>query len=73
MFPQNGYIFMRDLASCHNFKSNRTPPERKGMPILECPGNLLDMNPVEYTDEIGNQMQCKKKRCGSEYVKRGIV
>ena len=23
--------------------------------------------------EIGNQMSCKMKRCGSRYVKRGIV
>ena len=28
---------------------------------------------LEYDEEIGNQMLCKKKRCGSEYVKRGIV
>ena len=30
--------------------------------------------PLEYNEEeIGNQMLCKKKRCGNEYVKRGIV
>ena len=42
-------------------KSTRTFPERKGMPILEWPRNSLDMNPIEYNDEIGNQMPCKKK------------
>ena len=64
MFTQKGYIFMCDLTSCHNSKSYRTLPERKGMPILEWPENLLDMNPGEYTDKIGNQIQCKKTRCG---------
>ena len=43
------------------------------MPILEWPGNSLDINPIEYNDEIGNQMLCNKKRCGSESVKRGLV
>ena len=28
---------------------------------------------LEYNEEIGNQMPCKKKKCGSQYVKRGIV
>ena len=27
----------------------------------------------EYNEEIGNKMPCKKKRCGSQYVKRDIV
>ena len=73
MFPQKGYIFTHDLPPCHNSKSARTFKETKGMPILERPGNSLDMNPIEYNDEIGKKMLCKKKRCGSEYVKRGIV
>ena len=28
---------------------------------------------LEYNEEIGNQMTCKRKRCGSQFVKRGIV
>ena len=59
---------MQDLAPCHDSTSTRTYPERKGMPILELPGNSQDMNPKEYNDEIGNQMPCRKKKCGSEYV-----
>ena len=32
------------------------------MPILECPRNTLDMNHIEYNDEICNQMPCKKEK-----------
>ena len=64
---------MQDLAPCHDSKSTRTFSERKGMPILEWPGNSLDMSPIDYNDEIGNQCPVKKKRCGSEYVKHGIL
>ena len=36
------------------------------------------MNPIEIVwnvmkEEIGNQLLCKKKICGSEYMKHGIV
>ena len=36
------------------------------------------MNPIENVwdimkKEIANQMLCNKKRCGSKYVKHGIV
>ena len=61
MFPKKGYIFIHDLPPCHNSKSTRTFKESKGMPILEWSGNSLDMNPIEYNVEIGNQMLCKKK------------
>ena len=53
---------MQDLAPCHDSKSTRTFPERKGMPILERPGISLDMNPIEYNDEIGMQMSSKKEK-----------
>ena len=38
---------------------------------------LTNMNPIENVcnimkKEIGNQMLCKKKICGREYMKRGI-
>ena len=58
VFPQKGYIFMQHPEPCHDSKSTRTFPERKGMPILEWPGNSLDLNPIEYKGEIGNQMLC---------------
>ena len=35
VFSQKGYIFMQDPAPCHDSKSTRTFPERKGMPVLE--------------------------------------
>ena len=74
VFPQQGYIFMHDLVPCHNSKSTRTFPECKGISILEWPGNSLDMNPIETVwyimkKETSNQMTCKKKICGSRYVK----
>ena len=48
------------------------------IPVLERPGYLPDMNPIEgvwniLKKDIGNQKLCKKKICGREYVKGGIV
>ena len=78
VFPQKGYIFIRDPLTCHKFKSTRTFLECKEIPILECSGNLPDINTIRnlwniMKKEIGDQMPCKKKRCGSEYVKRGVM
>ena len=53
---------MQDIAPCHDSKSTTTFPERKRMSILECPGYSLDMNHIEYNDEIGSQMSCKKRK-----------
>ena len=66
VFLQKGYIFMHDLAPDHNSKSTRIFLDCKGIPILEWPGNLPDMNPIENVwnimkKEIGNQMSCKKE------------
>ena len=47
VFLQKGYIFMHDLAPCHTSKSTRIFLGCKGIPILEGPGNLPDMNPIE--------------------------
>ena len=57
---------MHDRELCHNSKSTRTFLECKGIPILECPGNSPDMNPIEniwniMKKEIGNQMLCQKE------------
>ena len=38
---------MHDLAPWHNYNSSRTFPECKGISVLERPGNLPDMNPIE--------------------------
>ena len=35
VFPKKGYIFIHDLAPCHNSKSTRTFQECKGIPVLE--------------------------------------
>ena len=57
---------MHDLASCHNSKKTRSFLECKGIPVLEWPSNLPDINPIENVSnimkkEIGNQMPCIKK------------
>ena len=76
--PQKGYIFMHDLAPCNNSYITRTFIEYKVIPVLEWPGYSPDMKPIEdvcntMKKEIGNQKLCKKKICGSKYVKCGIV
>ena len=78
LFPQKGCIFMNDLAAYHNTKSTRTFIECKEVPILDWSENSSDINPITNIwnimhKEIGNQMSCKNKICGSKYVKRGIV
>ena len=35
VFPQKGYIFIHDLATCHNAKIARSFLDFKGIPILE--------------------------------------
>ena len=35
VFPQKGYIFMHDLAPCHNSKRTRTFPECNGISIMK--------------------------------------
>ena len=35
VFPQKGYIFIHNIASCNNSKSARTFQECKGIPVLE--------------------------------------
>ena len=47
VYQQKGYIYMHDLAPCHNSKSSRTFIECKGIPVLEWPGILPDMNPIK--------------------------
>ena len=66
MFPQKGYIFKHDLAPCHNSKSARTFIECKRVPVLEWPGNSIDVNSIENVwnlmkKEVGDQMPCKKR------------
>ena len=76
--PQKRYIFMHDLAQCNNSNITRTFIEYKGLPVLEWSGYSPDMKTIEdvcntMKEEIGNQKLCKKKMCGSKYVKCGIV
>ena len=52
MFPHKKYIFVHGLALCHNTKSTRTFLECKGIPVLEWPGNLPDINPIENVSNI---------------------
>ena len=66
VFPQKGYIFIHDIAPCNNSKSTRTFKECKEIPILE----LLEYHSerLEYNEEIGHQMTCKRTRCGITFV-----
>ena len=66
MFQPNGYICMNYLVPRHNSKSSRTFLECKGISVLEWPGNLPDMNPIENVwntikKVIGNQLPCKRE------------
>ena len=56
VFAHKGYIFVHGLAPCHNTKITRTFLECKGLPILEWPGDLSDINPIE---NVSNIMQKK--------------
>ena len=77
VFPQKGFIFIHDIAPCHNSKSTRTFQECKGIPVLRLLGNWRDMNTIENVWNIVKRLVTKyhviKKRCGSQYVKCGIV
>ena len=44
---QKEYIFMHDLAPCHNYKSTRIFLDCKGIRLLDWPGNSPDMNVIE--------------------------
>ena len=67
VFAQKGYIFIHDIAQCHNCKSTETFQECKEIPILELRGNQQDMNTIE---NIWNKM----KRLVTKYhVKRRDV
>ena len=35
VFPEKGYIFIHEIAPCHNYKSTRTFQECKGISVLE--------------------------------------
>ena len=77
MFLQKGYIFMHDLAPCHNSKSTRIFLDCKGICLLELPGNSPDLNLIENVwnimkIEIGKQMPSKLEKMW-KYVRHGIV
>ena len=75
VFPQKGYIFIHDIAPCHN--SKRTFQDCKGIPVLELLEYWRDMNTIENVWNIMKRLITKchveRKRCGGQYVKRGIV
>ena len=52
VFPRKEYIFMHDLAPCHNTKRTRTFLECKGIPFLDWPGILPDITPIENVCNI---------------------
>ena len=63
---------------CHSSKRTRTFLECNGIFILKWPRNSPGMNSINNVlnvmkKEIGSQILCLKKRCGSKNVKRDIV
>ena len=56
VFPQKGYIFMHDIAPCHNSKRHyRTFLECNGIPVLKWPANSpkneFHSDCLEYNEE----------------------
>ena len=65
VFLGKEYIFMHDLAPCHNSNSTRNILQGKNIPVLEWPGNSPNMSPTENAwnfkkKEIDHQMPLKK-------------
>ena len=77
VFPQKGYIFIHDIQPCYNSKSIKIFQECKEILVLELLGNRRHINTIENVWNIMKRLvtKChvKRKRCGSQYVKRGIV
>ena len=63
---------MHYLLPCNNSKSTTTFLEYPGMARVFARYES-NRGRLKYNEEISNQTQCKKKICGSKYVKRGIV
>ena len=60
VFLQKRYIFIHDIAPCHNSKRARTFLECYGIRVLKWPRNSPEMNSIEnilniMKKEIGNQ------------------
>ena len=68
---------MHDLVPCHNSKRTRACLECNEMPVLKWPGNSPEINSIENVWNIMKILvsNCvfKKRRYGSQFVKRGIV
>ena len=78
VFQKHWYISMHDIPPRHNSKNTRTFIECKGTPRLEWPGNLPPLIPLRtfgilWRKRLVTKCCVKKKICGSEYMKRGIV
>ena len=66
VFPQKEYIFVHDIAPCHNSQILRTFLECNRIPILKWPENSPKMNSIEniwniVKKLIGNQLLCLKE------------
>ena len=46
-FADGDWIFLQNLAMCHTSKKMHTFFEEKDVTILDWPGNLPDLNPIE--------------------------
>ena len=64
-FADGDCIFQQDLAPCHTSKKMRTFFEEKDITILDWPGNLPDLNPIENLWAIIKR-RIKKTDCSTE-------
>jgi len=47
LYGDADFIFQQDLAHAHSAKATSTWFKDHGIPILNCPANLPDPNPIE--------------------------
>ena len=68
VFPQKGYIFMHDLAPCHNFKGTRTFLACNDLPVLKWRGNSPEINSIENFWNIMKEGICNQLPCLNEEI-----
>ena len=66
----NCQIFMQDGAPCHCSKVAKNFLDSNNINLLKCPGNSLDLNPIENSwTNMKNKVSEKQSLSGAELVK----